>query len=251
MLLGAPAIEKLSESNVAIFGLGGVGCHTVEALARSGVGRLALFDDDKICLTNLNRQIIETHKTVGAYKANIMAERVLEINPKAIVEPHRVFYDPETAKDFDLARYDYIVDAVDTVTAKLELVARAAKANTPIISAMGTANKLDPTAFTVTDIYETENDPLARVMRRELRRRGVASLKVVYSKEAAIKPIEDTAHDCKRNCICPPDVARTCTIRRQIPASTAFVPGVAGLILAGEVVKALTQTESRGNNIVM
>ncbi|MCL2563335.1 MAG: tRNA threonylcarbamoyladenosine dehydratase [Oscillospiraceae bacterium] len=238
-LLGGAAIDRLAQSRVAIFGLGGVGGYTAEALVRSGVGHFALFDDDQICLTNLNRQIIATHKTVGAYKVDVMAERIRDINPKAEVEAHRVFYGPDVADNFDFSRYDYIIDAIDTVTAKLELVTRAAAAGVPIISAMGTANKLDPTAFEVTDIFRTENDPLARVMRRELRARGVEALRVVYSKEPAQKPMEDLMKACRQNCVCPPDVARTCHSRRQIPASNAFVPGTAGLILAGEVVKAL------------
>ena len=245
-LLGEEALERLFQSSVAVFGIGGVGGYTVEALARSGIGRIALFDDDKICLTNLNRQIIATRETVGLYKAEVMAQRVLSINPRAQVDTHRVFYGPDTAGAFDLGEYDYIVDAVDTVTAKLTLVTEAKAADRPIISSMGTANKLDPTAFVVTDIYDTQQDPLARVMRRELRRRGIERLKVVYSREAAIPPVEDLAEACKKNCICPPDVARTCTIRRQIPASNAFVPAVAGLILAGEVVRDLTGENGKG-----
>ena len=241
MILGEAAMGRLFQSSVAVFGVGGVGGYTVEALTRSGIGHIALFDDDKICLTNLNRQIIANHDTVGQYKVDVMEERALAINPRAKIESHRVFYGPDTAEDFDLGRYDYIVDAVDTVTAKLELVSRAKQANIPIISCMGTANKLDPTAFVVTDIYETQGDALARIMRRELRKRGIEGLKVVYSKEEALKPIEGTADDCRENCICPPDVARTCTIRRQIPGSNAFVPAVAGLILAGEVVRALAK----------
>ena len=236
MLLGTSAMERLAESTVAIFGIGGVGGHTVEALVRSGLGRIAIFDDDKICLTNLNRQIIATRDTVGQSKVEVMAERIRSINPKIEIETHQVFYGPEVADQFDFSKYDYIVDAVDTVTAKLELVKRANTAGTPIISSMGAANKLDPTAFEVTDIYKTQNDPLARVMRRELRKLEIKSLKVVYSKEKARKPIEDTSSDCKQNCICPPDVARTCTSRRQIPASNAFVPGTAGLIIAGAVI---------------
>ena len=236
MLLGTPAMERLRESTVAVFGIGGVGGHTVEALVRSGLGRIAIFDDDKICLTNLNRQIIATRDTVGRNKVEVMAEQMRSINPKVEIEAHQVFYGPDVADQFDFSKYDYIVDAVDTVTAKLELVKRANAAGVPIISSMGAANKLDPTAFEVTDIYKTQNDALARVMRRELRKLGIDSLKVVYSKEKARKPIEDTSSDCKRNCICPPDIARTCTSRRQIPASNAFVPGTAGLILAGAVI---------------
>jgi len=224
-LLGQAAIDRLTGSRVAIFGLGGVGGHATEALCRSGVGRFAIFDNDIICITNLNRQIIATHRTIGRYKVDVMAERILDINPNAEIEAHRVFYGPDVAGDFDFSRYDYIVDAIDTVSAKLELVTQAAAVNTPIISAMGAANKLDPTAFEVTDLFQTENDALARVMRRELRKRGIETLKVVYSKEAARKPVEP--------------LPLTNTVRRQIPASTAFVPGTAGLILAGEVVKAL------------
>jgi len=242
MLLGTSAMERLSKSSVAVFGIGGVGGHTVEALVRSGVGRIAIFDDDKVCLTNLNRQIIATRETVGRNKVEVMAERIKSINPDAEVEAHQVFYGPDVADQLDLGKYDYIVDAVDTVTAKLELVKRASAAHVPVVSSMGAANKMDPTAFEVTDIYKTQNDALARVMRRELRRLGIRELKVVYSKETARKPIEDTASDCKRNCICPPDVARTCTSRRQIPASNAFVPGTAGLILASVVIQDLIQT---------
>lgn len=224
-LLGQAAIDRLAESRVAIFGLGGVGGHATEALCRSGVGRFAIFDNDTICITNLNRQIIATHRTIGRYKTDVMAERILEINPKAEVETHRVFYGPDVAGDFDFSRYDYIVDAIDTVSAKLELVMRAAAANAPIICAMGAANKLDSTALEVTDLFQTEHDALARVMRRELRKRGVTSLKVVYSKEPARAQAEP--------------LPLIDTVRRQIPASNAFVPGTAGLILAGEVVKAL------------
>lgn len=231
MLLGTKAMERLFSSGVAIFGIGGVGGYTAEALARSGVGRIGLFDDDKICMSNLNRQIIATRKTVGQYKTDAMAERIREINPEAKVEAYRLFYGPDTADKVDLTGYDYIVDAVDTVTAKLELIIRARAAGVPIISAMGAANKLDPTAFEVTDIYSTKNCPLARVMRRELRKRGVDSLKVVFSREPAIRPVEDMAE------------TPTCTSRRQIPASNAFVPGSAGLILAGEVVKDLISIE--------
>ncbi|MCL2368007.1 MAG: tRNA threonylcarbamoyladenosine dehydratase [Oscillospiraceae bacterium] len=224
-LLGKEAMEGLAQSSVAIFGLGGVGGYTAEALARSGIGCLALFDHDTVDITNLNRQIIATHKTVGLSKVQVVAERAREINPQIKVEPYSVFYGPETADDYDLSRYDYIVDAVDTVTAKLELVTRAHRANTPIISAMGTGNKLDPTAFMVTDLFQTKEDPLARVMRKELRKRGITALRVVCSEEQPRKPLEE---------IDPGN-----STRRGIPASSAFVPGTAGLILAAEVVKAL------------
>jgi len=240
LLLGNEGMEKLSQSRVAIFGIGGVGGYTVEALARSGVGTFDLFDDDKICLTNINRQLIATRKTVGMYKVDIMKERILEINPKAVVNIHQTFYNPEVADQYDFSEYTYIVDAIDTVTAKIELVLRANKSNIPIISCMGAGNKLDPTKFVVTDIYKTSICPLARVMRKELRVRGVKKLKVVYSTELPIKPIEDMSISCRSNCICPPGAVRKCTEKRQIPGSTAFVPPVAGLIIAGEVIKDIT-----------
>jgi len=240
LLLGNEGMEKLSQSRVAIFGIGGVGGYTVEALARSGVGTFDLFDDDKICLTNINRQIIATRKTVGMYKVDVMKERILEINPKAVVNTHQTFYSPEVADQYDFSEYTYIVDAIDTVTAKIELVLRANKSNIPIISCMGAGNKLDPTKFVVTDIYKTSICPLARVMRKELRVRRVKKLKVVYSTELPKKPIEDMSISCRSNCICPPGAERKCTEKRQIPGSAAFVPPVAGLIIAGEVIKDIT-----------
>jgi tRNA A37 threonylcarbamoyladenosine dehydratase len=237
MQFGDENMRRLFGCKVAIFGIGGVGGYCVEALARTGIGTLDLFDDDRICLTNLNRQIIATRKTVGAYKVDVMRERILEINPNATVNAHRVFYDPETAAGIDLSHYDYIVDAVDTMTAKLELVCRANACGVPIISSMGAANKMDASAFEVADIYETTMCPMARIMRRELRKRNIKALKVVYSKEPPMTPLEDDENSCRNHCICPPDTARTCTIRRQVPASNAFVPPVAGLIMAGEVIK--------------
>ena len=239
LLLGADAMKKLAAARVAVFGIGGVGGYTVEALARSGVGAIDLVDDDKVCLTNLNRQIIATRSTVGQYKVDVAEARIRDINPDCVVRKHRTFYTPETAGQFDFSEYDYVVDAIDTVTGKIALVMQAQEAGVPIISCMGAGNKLDPTAFEVADIYKTSVCPLARVMRQELKKRGVKSLKVVYSKEPALTPIEDTANSCRTHCICPPGVARTCTQRRQVPGSTAFVPAVAGLILAGEVVKDL------------
>jgi tRNA A37 threonylcarbamoyladenosine dehydratase len=237
--LGQANMERLFAAKVAVFGIGGVGGYCVEALARTGVGRLDLFDDDRICLTNLNRQIIATRKTVGLYKVDVMRERILEINPEAEVNAHKLFYGPETADQVDLGVYDYVVDAVDTLTAKLELVCRAEACGAPIISCMGAANKLDASAFRAADIYETSVCPMARLMRKELRARGIRALKVVYSREPAMKPLEDGSADCRRNCVCPPGTARTCLKRRQIPASNAFVPAAAGLILAGEVVRDL------------
>ena len=245
LLLGQEGMEKLFQARVAVFGIGGVGGYTVEALARSGVGTLDLIDDDKICLTNLNRQIFATRKTVGQYKVDIAQQRILEINPKAVVHTYKTFYAPQTAELFDFTQYDYVVDAIDTVTGKLELVEQAEKAGVPIISSMGAGNKMDPTAFEVADIYETSVCPLARVMRRELKRRGIRKLKVVYSKEPPMTPIDDMAISCRTNCVCPPGTARKCTQRRQVPGSNAFVPSVVGLIIAGEVVKDLTAMGDR------
>ncbi|MCI7137364.1 MAG: tRNA threonylcarbamoyladenosine dehydratase [Candidatus Limivicinus sp.] len=245
LLLGQEGMEKLFQARVAVFGIGGVGGYTVEALARSGVGTLDLIDDDKICLTNLNRQIFATRKTVGQYKVDIAQQRILEINPKAVVHTYKTFYAPQTAELFDFSQYDYVVDAIDTVTGKLELVEQAEKAGVPIISSMGAGNKMDPTAFEVADIYETSVCPLARVMRKELKKRGIKKLKVVYSKEPPMTPIDDMAISCRTNCICPPGTARKCTQRRQVPGSNAFVPSVVGLIIAGEVVKDLTAMGGR------
>jgi tRNA A37 threonylcarbamoyladenosine dehydratase len=238
-LLGKEGMKKLEEARVAVFGIGGVGGYTVEALARSGVGHFDLIDDDKVCLTNINRQIIATRQTVGRYKADVMKERILSINPDAEVVVHQCFYLPENQADFDFKSYSYVVDAVDTVTAKVALVLQAQEAGVPIISSMGAGNKLDPTAFEVADIYKTSVCPLAKVMRRELKKRGVKHLKVVYSKEQPLVPIDDMAISCRQHCICPPGAARKCTERRAIPGSTAFVPSVVGLIIASEVVKDL------------
>lgn len=240
LLLGHDNMEKLKNARVAVFGIGGVGSFTVEALARSGVGTLDLIDDDKVCLTNINRQIIATRKTIGQYKVDAAKERVLDINPDAVVNTYKTFFVPDTADEFDFASYDYVVDAIDTVTGKIMLVEAAQKAGTPIISSMGAGNKLDPTAFEVADIYKTSVCPLAKVMRRELKKRGIKKLKVVYSKEKALTPIDEAENSCRSHCICPPGSARTCTQRRQIPGSTAFVPSVVGLIIAGEVIKDLT-----------
>jgi tRNA A37 threonylcarbamoyladenosine dehydratase len=236
-LLGKEAMDKLAKSRVAVFGIGGVGGYTVEALIRSGVGAVDLIDDDKICLTNINRQIFATRKTVGQYKVDVAKERMLEINPDAKVTTYKTFYSKDTAQEFDFTEYDYIVDAIDTVSAKIQLVLNAKEANTPIISSMGAGNKMDATAFQVADIYDTSVCPLARVMRYELRKRKVNKLKVVYSQEKPLTPIDDMAISCKTHCICPPGTARKCTQRRQVPGSNAFVPSVVGLIIAGEVIK--------------
>ena len=241
LLLGPEAMERLAEARVAVFGIGGVGGYAVEALARSGVGALDLIDDDKVCLTNINRQLLATRRTVGKYKVDVAAERVAEISPRCTVRTYKTFYLPETAEEFDFTQYDYVVDAIDTVSGKIQLVLAAQAAGTPIISCMGAGNKLDPTAFRVADIYKTSVCPLARVMRRELKKRGVKRLKVVYSEEPAIQPLEDMSVSCRTHCICPPGTERHCTDRRAIPGSVAFVPSVAGLILAGEVVKDLAK----------
>ena len=241
LLLGKEAMDKLAESRVAVFGIGGVGGYVCEALVRSGVGHFDLVDDDKVCLTNINRQIIATRKTVGQYKTDVMKERILDINPDAEVSVHKCFFLPENADEFPFEEYDYIVDAVDTVTAKIELVMKAQEKNVPIISSMGAGNKLDGSMFRVADIYKTKVCPLAKVMRRELKKRGVKKLKVVYSEEMPTRPIEDMAISCRTNCICPPGAKHKCTERRDIPGSVAFVPSVAGLIIAGEVIKDLCE----------
>ena len=241
LLLGKAAMEYLAGCRIAVFGIGGVGGYVCEALARSGVGTFDLIDDDKVCLTNINRQIIATRKTVGQYKADVMKDRILDINPQAEVNIYKCFFLPENAADFPFEKYDYVVDAIDTVTAKIELVMQCQKMGVPIISSMGAGNKLDASVFRVADIYQTRVDPLARVMRRELKRRGVKKLKAVYSEEQPIRPIEDMAISCRAHCICPPGTKRHCTDRRDIPGSTAFVPSVAGLIIAGEVIQDLSK----------
>ena len=234
LLLGSAAMQRLYSARVAVFGIGGVGGYTVEALARSGVGAIDLIDNDKVSLSNINRQIIATHKTVGRYKVDVAAERIAEINPDCKVVAHKLFYMPDTAGALDFSEYDYIVDAIDTVTGKLAIIENAARCNVPVISAMGAGNKLDPTAFEVADIYDTSVCPLAKVMRRELKKRGIQSLKVVYSKEEPVKPR------------CSSDMAIGGEDgSKPIPASIAFVPSVVGLIIAGEVVKDLIAS---GNN---
>lgn len=242
LLFGPEAMEKLRHSRVAVFGIGGVGGYAVEALARSGVGTLDLIDDDRVCLTNLNRQLHATRKTVGQYKVDAAKDRVEEINPNCRVNIYKTFYMPDTKDQFDFSAYDYVIDAIDTVTGKLTLVEAAKAANTPIICSMGAGNKTDPTAFRVADIYETSVCPLARIMRTECRRRGIRHLKVVYSTEPPIRPLEDPTISCRQHCICPPGT-RKCTVRRDIPGSTAFVPSVVGLIIAGEVVKDLVNSK--------
>lgn len=242
LLLGDVAMEKLRHAHVAVFGIGGVGGYVCEALVRSGVGAFDLVDDDRVCITNLNRQIIATGKTLGRFKTEVMRERILEINPEAAVRVHNRFFLPENAGEFPFGEYDYVVDAVDTVTAKIALVTEAQKRHIPIISSMGTGNKLDGSLFRVADIYETRVCPLARVMRRELKKRGVGSLKVVYSEELPIspcpgmEPYEEPEGGMADAC---PEEPEGYGKRRSTPGSVAFVPPAAGLLIAGEVVKDL------------
>lgn len=228
MLLGAGGMERLSRARVAVFGIGGVGGYAAEALARSGVGALALIDRDTVSVSNLNRQIIALHSTIGRYKTEVMRERVLDISPEIEVEIHNCFFLPENAGQFDFSRYSYVVDAVDTVTAKIEIILRAKEAEVPVISAMGAGNKLDPGQFRVTDIYHTEMCPLAKVMRHELKKRQVTNLKVVYSPEPPCIPARQAGEE---------------PFRRTTPGSTAFVPSVAGLMLAGEVIRDLVEVK--------
>lgn len=245
LLLGKEAMEALATSRVAIFGIGGVGSFAAEAIARAGVGAIDVFDDDKVCLTNINRQLVALHSTIGQKKVDVMRARILDINPRCVVTAHALFYNADTADGVDLSVYNYIVDAIDTVSCKLLLIERATAANVPIVSCMGAGNKLDPTRLEVADITKTSVCPLARVMRKELKARGIAHLKVVYSREEAIKPEEDTAISCKTGCVCPPGTQRKCTARRAVPGSVSFVPPVAGYILAGEVVKDIIAKQAR------
>ena len=240
LLFGEEAMDILANSRVAVFGIGGVGGYTVEALARSGVGALDLIDDDKVCITNINRQIIALESTVGMYKVDAAAERIQQINPDCKVTCHKMFYMPDTADKLDFSQYGYIVDAIDTVSGKIEIIEQAKKAGIPVISSMGAGNKLDPTAFEVTDIYKTSVCPLAKVMRYQLKRCGIKKLKVVYSKELPIVPQGQAVDDGSGN-----TDMRTGSSRRSTPGSTAFVPSVVGLIIAGEVIKDLTGVRSK------
>ena len=244
LLLGKDAMERLKNARVAVFGIGGVGGYTVEALARSGVGALDLIDDDRVCITNINRQIIATKSTVGKYKVDVAKERVLDINPDCVVRTYKTFFMPDTKDQFDFSEYDYVVDAIDTVTGKKEIILCAKAAGVPVISSMGAGNKINPAAFEVADIYETSVCPLARVMRNICRKNGIDKLKVVYSKEKPIRPTDDMSVSCRAHCVCPPGTVRKCTERRDIPGSAAFVPSVVGLIIAGEVIKDIAAFES-------
>lgn len=240
LIFGNDAMEKLHDSRVCVFGVGGVGGFVCEALVRSGIGTLDIVDDDRICLTNLNRQILALRSTVGKYKTDVCEERMKDINPGVNIIKHQCFFTPETEEEFDFSQYDYVVDAIDTVTGKIEIVMRANVAGVPVISSMGAGNKIDPTQFKVSDIYKTKMDPLAKVMRHELKKRGIKKLKVVYSEEKPITPVDEEDNSCRTQCICPPGTKRKCSVRRDIPGSNAFVPSVAGLIIAGEVVKDIT-----------
>lgn len=241
LLMGKAAIDTLMGSRVAVFGVGGVGGYVVEALARSGVGELDIIDDDRVCLTNVNRQVIATLSTVGKHKVDVCEERVHDINRRCIVHKYQMFYLPETADAIDISQFDYVVDCIDTVKAKLDLIKRCHDQNVPIISCMGAANKMDATAFQVTDINKTKMDPLAKVIRKKLRKMNIHKLKVVYSEEEPLRPIDDPNISCRFHCICPNKDMRKCTDRRDIPASNAFVPAAAGLICGGEVIKDLVR----------
>lgn len=241
LLMGKAAIDTLMGSRVAVFGVGGVGGYVVEALARSGVGELDIIDDDRVCLTNVNRQVIATLSTVGKHKVDVCEERVHDINRRCIVHKYQMFYLPETADAIDISQFDYVVDCIDTVKAKLDLIKRCHDQKVPIISCMGAANKMDATAFQVTDINKTKMDPLAKVIRKKLRKMNIQKLKVVYSEEEPLRPIDDPNISCRFHCICPNKDMRKCTDRRDIPASNAFVPAAAGLICGGEVIKDLVR----------
>ena len=245
MLIGNTAMQKLQSSCVAVFGIGGVGSYAVEGLARAGIGKFVLVDDDYVCITNINRQIHAAHSTIGKSKVETMMSRILDINPDCKVETFQRFYLPECSNELIRPDYDYIVEAVDTVTAKIDIVVNAARLGIPVISCMGAGNKVDPTGFRVADIYETSVCPLARVMRKELRQRGITSLKVVYSREVPIEFSVQEGEDCRNSCVCPPEVVRKCISRRNIPGSISFVPSVAGLIMAGEVVKDLISVPNK------
>ncbi|MCQ2465010.1 MAG: ThiF family adenylyltransferase [Oscillospiraceae bacterium] len=241
LLFGAESMKKLSECRVAVFGVGGVGGYVVEALVRSGIGKIDIIDDDKVCLSNLNRQIIAVRSSVGKYKVDAAEERIKDINPDCEVRKYKMFYMPETSDQFDFSEYDYVVDAIDTVTGKIELVMNAQKCGTPIISSMGMGNKINADMIEVADIYKTSVCPLARVMRTELKKRRVKKLKVVYSKECAMKPAEE--YDTEADGTSPD--TRKGTARRSTPGSNAFVPSAAGLIIAGEIIKDLTGVRNR------
>jgi tRNA A37 threonylcarbamoyladenosine dehydratase len=242
LLIGKEGIDKLKKATVAIFGIGGVGSYAAEALCRCGIGKLVLVDYDDICLTNINRQIHSTRKTVGRAKVEVMRERLLDINPDAEIVIHKELYNEEASTALLRSEYDYVVDAIDMVSSKISLVMKSIEMDIPVISCMGAGNKLDPTKLVIADIYETSVCPLAKIMRHELRKRGVKKLKVVYSKEEPITPMKDVA-DCKTECICSNKETANCTKRRQIPGSVSFVPSAAGLAIASVVVRDILQLE--------
>lgn len=236
IILGKEALTKLKKSHVAVFGIGGVGSYVIEGLVRSGIGEIDIIDNDEVSITNLNRQLIATTKTIGQYKVDVAENRIKEINPQCIVNKHKIFYLPEKKDEFDFTKYDYIVDAIDTVSGKIGLIEEAKKCGTPIISAMGAGNKINPTAFKVADIYETKVCPLCHVMRKELRKRGVKNLKVIYSEETPLKPSPYSE-----------DMKTDKNIKREVPGSTSFVPPVVGFIIAGEVIKDLISRKDENN----
>ncbi len=249
LLVGREKLYKLWNKKVIVFGIGGVGGNVIESLARFGIGSFDLVDDDLVCLTNINRQILATRKTYGKYKVDAAEERIHDINPRIIVNKHLTFYLPDKKEEFDFSKFDYVIDALDTVTAKLSIIESAKKANVPVISAMGCGNRLDPTKLVLCDIYETKGDPLSKVMRHELRKRGIDSLKVVFSTEPPTRPNEkETADSCLYHCVCPPNTKRKCTDRRDIPGSTSFVPPVAGTLIAYQVAKDLMETKDKKEN---
>ncbi len=250
LLVGREKLQKLWNKRVIVFGIGGVGGSVVESLARFGVGSFDLVDDDLVCLTNINRQILATRKTYGQYKVDVAEERIHDINPKIIVNKHKTFYLPDKKEEFDFSKFDYVIDALDTVTAKLDIIESAKKANVPVISAMGCGNRLDPTKLVLCDVFDTKGDPLSKIMRKELRKRGIKSLKVVSSTELPTRPREDETEDsCLYHCVCPPGTKRKCTDRRDIPGSTSFVPPVAGTLIGYQVANDLMETEDKPENI--
>ncbi len=250
LLVGREKLQKLWNKRVIVFGIGGVGGSVVESLARFGVGSFDLVDDDLVCLTNINRQILATRKTYGQYKVDVAEERIHDINPKIIVNKHKTFYLPDKKDEFDFSKFDYVIDALDTVTAKLDIIENAKKANVPVISAMGCGNRLDPTKLVLCDVFDTKGDPLSKIMRKELRKRGIKSLKVVSSTELPTRPREDETEDsCLYHCVCPPGTKRKCTDRRDIPGSTSFVPPVAGTLIGYQVANDLMETKDKTENI--
>lgn len=241
MILGSDKMEKLKNAHIIIFGIGGVGSATLEALVRSGIGNVDIVDDDKVCLTNVNRQLFALRSTVGKYKVDVAKDRMLDINPNVNINTFKTFYLKDNKDEFDFNKYDFIVDAIDTVSGKLSLIEEANRLNVPIISAMGAGNKLHPEMFEIADIKDTSVDPLSRVMRYECRKRGIKHLTVVYSKEKPIRPVEDMSLSCRYHCICPLGAKHKCTDRRDIPGSISFVPPVMGYLIASHIINSITK----------